>query len=153
MTGTGTKRSEEFHQSEKLLVDEANALLTECKRWAKNHGAIVEPSETSWADGQGVKISKAGAFVQIEGWTHQSLGKKNGEIGSYRGLVVRTHCDDTVHRLLRDPRDGWRVFKTAGIPMGASSSTGPLYDAIWERLSQIWGWFEALLNKAFGSSS
>src|SRR5882672_3752090 len=149
MTEAGTKRSEDFRRSERLAVEEANAVLAEIKEWAKNHDAIVEPSETSWADGQGVKISKAGAFVQIEGWTHQSLGKKNGEIGSYRGLVVRTHCDDTVHRLLRDPSDGWRGFRAEGYHTGAWSPTEPLYDAIWERVSDIWGWFEALLNKAF----
>jgi hypothetical protein len=156
MAEAGTKRSEDFHRSERLLVDEANALLAEIKEWAKNHGALVESDESLWADGQGIKISKARAFVRLEGWTYQSLDtldKKNGEMGRYRGLEVRTHCKETVHKLLRDPSDGWRRFKTERISMGASGSTEPLDEAIWERVSHIWGWFEALLNKAFTSTN
>jgi hypothetical protein len=155
MTEAGTKRSEDFRRSERLAGEEANAVLTEIKKWAKNHDALVEPSESSWADGQGVKISKAGAFVQIEGWTYQSLDtldKKNGEMGSYRGLEVRTHSDDTVHKLLRDPSDGWRRFRTEGIVKGASVSTEVLPEKIWDRMSHLWPWFEALLNESFSSS-
>ena len=156
MAEAGTKRSEDFRRSERLLVEEADVVLAEIKKWAKKHGALLEPSESSWADGQGIKISKAGAFVQIKGWTYQSLDipdKKNGELGRYRGLEFRTHCDDAVHRLLRDPSDGWRRFRTEGDRMGASSSTEVLDRAIWERVPQLWGWLEALLNDAFISSN
>lgn len=153
MTEAGTKRSEDFHRSERLVVEEANAVLAEIKKWAKNHGALVEPSESSWADGQGVKISKDGAFVQIEGGTNWSLGKENGEIGKFRELVVKTHSDDTVQRLLRDPKDGWRRFRVEGVLKRTPSSSELFDDAIWDRVPHLWGWFEALLNKVFRSAN
>jgi hypothetical protein len=156
MTEAGTKRSEDFRRSEKRLVEDANPVLAEIKKWAKNHGVLVEPSESSWADGQGVKISKAGAVVQIEGWTYpalDTLDKKNGEMGRFRGLEVRTHCDNTVHSLLCDPSDGWRRFRSEGV-LNRTPDSPQLLDAVfWERVPHLRGWIEAVLNKTFSSSN